>query len=124
MSIFWYSKTDKTCYATIYSSNITLNKSSLELINNAYKVKLGLDKEKKLIIISPLTKEQCDLNTIDETYLFNITFHSSYARIASTDFILFLSNEFNLDLNKKPKKFLASYDKKLQALIIDLGKEI
>ena len=78
---------NKNCVATIYDSNITLNKHACDFISNAYTVMLGIDYEDKLLFIKPLNKDIATRGDIPESSQYNITIRSSYGRISNVDFI-------------------------------------
>lgn len=122
--ITWFSKTDIKAIATISTTNITVNKVGSKYLEQAYFVQLGLDKQNKQIIIHPLTKQEADLNLIEQDSLFKLSIHSSYARISSTAFINFISETFSIKYNKNGTKYICNYDLNNINLVIDLSKEV
>ena len=65
--IKWFDidKKNKNCIATIYDTNITLNKHACDLISTAYTVMLGLDYDNKMLFIKPLNISlKFSLNTL------------------------------------------------------------
>jgi hypothetical protein len=58
MAFKWASKKPNEGIATIYDSNITLNKSASAHFDRAYNVLLGIDRDQKRIAIKPVTKQE------------------------------------------------------------------
>lgn len=121
-SFVWASKKPLDELATLYEANITLNKSATSYFENAYNVLLGLDTDKKLIAIKPLTKEEISLGYIPEEQRHNITVKSSYSRICNKLFLKEVSQLANLEFKEHHQsyKFKAYWDNKENALIVDL----
>ena len=124
MNINWFSKIDKSSFATIYKTNITINKVASLLIEDAYKCQIGLDKESKAIYIKPISKQKYDSNTLDEDSLFNLSVSKTYCRISSTDFVNLVSTITKIDYTLGKKKYSCSYLKDENMLKIDLTKEL
>ena len=125
--IEWFDieKVNKNCIATIYDTNITLNKHTCDLIDNPYSVMLGLDYENKLLFIKPLKKDIATRGDIPESRQYNITIRSSYGRISNVEFIKEIKGVLNVDsLKTNPKKFLVEYLSGQEILKIDLSKEV
>lgn len=122
MPIEWFSSYSKDGIATLYDTNITLNKNTIRNIEDAYSVMLGIDKENKQIVIKPLNKEQDQRGDIPDTQKYKITIRSSYGRIANKDFMRRIESIGNLSL-KEPKKFPTYYDEDKHLVIIDLREE-
>ena len=95
----WFSKSEKNAIATIYSTNITINKPGVDILANSYAVMLGLDESNYKIALHPIS-------------------------VSSTDFVSKIGNLINHDFSKKPLKYKCYYDQKENLLIIDLRKEI
>ncbi|MFA7561624.1 MAG: hypothetical protein WCY80_05935 [Candidatus Izemoplasmatales bacterium] len=120
----WVSKKPLDELATLYETNITLNKSATNYFENAYVVLLGLDTKNKQIAVKPITKEEVSLGYIPEEQRHNITIKSSYSRICNKLFLTEVSELINLDFTKKNSyKFKAHWNKDEKALIIDLSRE-
>ena len=120
----WASKKPFDELATLYEANITLNKSATSYFEDAYIVLLGLDKDKKIIAVKPVTKEEISLGYIPHEQQHNITVKSSYSRICNKLFLKEVSQLMNLEFVEKHQayKFKASWDSKEKALLIDLNK--
>ena len=125
--IKWFDidKKNKNCIATIYDTNITLNKHACDLISNAYTVMLGLDYDNKLLFIKPLNKDVAMRGDIPQTSQYNITIRSSYGRISNVDFIKEIKGILGVDsLKSNPKKFNVEYVEQNNTLKIDWVKEV
>ena len=119
----WVSRKKVDEVATIYDSNITLNKSATSYLEKAYVVMLGLDPEKKLIAIKPIRKGDTELEYIPEEQRHNITIKSSYSRISNKRFVEDIAEIVQLDFEEKNYyKFGAYWSDSDQSLIIDLNK--
>jgi hypothetical protein len=119
----WVSRKKVDEVATIYDSNITLNKSATSYLEKAYVVMLGLDHEKKLIAIKPIRKGDTELEYIPEEQRHNITIKSSYSRISNKRFVEDIAEIVDLDFEKNNYyKFGAYWSDSNQSLIIDLNK--
>jgi len=122
MPIEWFSTSNKDGIATLYESNITLNKNTIRNIEDAFSVMLGIDKEKKQVVIKPLNKELDQRRDIPPTHKYKITIRSSYGRIANKDFMRSIEKTFNISL-ANPKKYPTYYDEDNHLVIIDLKGE-
>lgn len=119
----WVSRKKVDEVATIYDSNITLNKSATSYLEKAYVVMLGLDQEKKLIAIKPIRKGDTELEYIPEEQRHNITIKSSYSRISNKRFIEDIAEIVKMDFEENNYyKFDAYWSDSNQSLIIDLNK--
>lgn len=124
--IKWFDidKKNKNCIATIYDTNITLNKHTCNLIENAYTVMLGIDYDNKHLFIKPLSKDIATRGDIPSTSQYNITIRSSYGRISNVDFIKEIKGILGVDsLKINPKKFNVEFQEVNNTLKIDLTKE-
>jgi len=124
MHFEWFSRSDKESYATIYKTNITINKSGSSSLQSAYAAILGLDYENKLIAIKPIDKEKTEDGTLDKDMVFVLSGGDTYTRISSTDFVSKVSEITSYDYSTGKKKYLCHYDNKDKVLIIDLAKEV
>jgi len=123
-NFIWASKKPLDELATLYEANITLNKSATSYFENAYNVLLGLDADKMLIAIKPVTKEEISMGYIPEEQRHNITVKSSYSRICNKLFLKEVSQLAKLEFKEHHQsyKFKAHWDEKEDVLIIDLNK--
>lgn len=127
MSISWFSSDvkAKNCIATIYDSNITLNKFTCDMIANAYTVMLGLDYEERAIYIKPLRKDVATRGDIPANKQYAITLRASYGRISNVDFIKEIKKLLKVSsLKDAPKKFYVEWATHGETLKIDLNEEV
>lgn len=124
MSFEWTSKKPNDGIATLYESNITLNKSASSHFDTAYSVLLGLDKKGLLVAVKPITKEEFQLGAIPEEKRHKITVKPSYARVCNKRFMKEIAAVANIDLvDNKSFKFKTTWSRTDMALIIDLTKQ-
>ena len=122
--IQWFNKNDKKMMATIYPTNITINKPGLDKISHASACMVGIDEEEKKIAIRPLTKTQFDSHLFDEGSIFVLSGGKTYTRISSTEFVNVISDLLGYDFKNGVKKFSCTYDDESDMLMIDLTKEV
>lgn len=121
--IEWWSAKDKRGQATLYTSNITLNKVASVPFEFAFRVQVGLD-ENKNVIIEPLAKERVERGDLDEYNLLEIKIKPSYSRICSTGLMSFIANSLGIVLSNEPLRFETEWDEPNNHLIIfTKGKE-
>ncbi len=117
----FFDTNDKKGVATIYDRHILFNSKLIKYFNNAYKVRVGIDKDDKKIYVFMLNKDYVLSGEINETSLLPLSVSKSYVRIASKDLIKFITESFKLDVNKeKSIQFDATYDDSKKAIIIDM----
>ncbi len=122
--IQWFSKNEKKATATIYSTNITINKTGMDMISTAYAAMLGLDSDDAKIAIQPISKDDYDAKLYPEDNMFLLSGGKTYTRISSTDFVSKVGEFLKYDFKEKPRKFSCYYDQHESLLIIDLKKEV
>lgn len=123
MSFVWVSKKPKDGVATLYESNITLNKAASSHFERAYNVLLGLDEDGKKIAVKPISKEQFELGAIPEEKRHKITVKASYARVCNKKFMKEIANLLGVTLGDNSTfKFQTRWSRDESALIIDLNK--
>ncbi len=122
MTFEWTSKKPNAGIATLYESNITLNKTASSHFDHAYSVLLGIDYDTKRIAIKPLTKQETERGAVPEEKRHKITVRQSYARVCNKSFMKEVAELANIDLvDNNAYKFPTSWSAKDQALIIDLN---
>lgn len=125
MTFKWFSKNESDLIATIYDTNITLNKAASEHFETAYSVMLGYDPTKKVIGIKPLTKEADNLGHIPEDQKYKISVWQSYARISNKMFISSVAVDIKIVFKKsEAHKFKCEWDKQEKVLKIYLNEEV
>jgi hypothetical protein len=123
MSFIWASKKPNDGVATLYESNITLNKAASSHFEHAYNVLLGLDRDKKRIAIKPMSKEEFDIGAVPEEKRHKITVRASYARVSNKKFLKDVAELANIELaDNNSYKFKAMWSKEEGLLIIDLNQ--
>ncbi len=123
MSYNWVSKKPKEGVATLYESNITLNKSASSHFDHAFSVLLGLDPQSKKVAVKPITKEEHERGAIPEEKRHKITVKPSYARVCNKKFMKEIARIVGVDLaDKNSFKFKTNWSKEDSALVIDLNQ--
>jgi hypothetical protein len=124
MSVQWFSKKETELIATIYDSNITLNKVASDYFKTAYSVMLGFDEFNAHVLVKPLDKDATRLGHIPEDQRNTISVWQSSARIANKAFVSRISSLTGLEFKKsKAHKFKAEWDTKQIVLRINLQEE-
>ena len=124
MGFQWTSRKPSKGKATLYESNITLNKSASTHFEHAYSVLLGLDSKDKRIAIKPVTKQEYERGTIPEEKRHKITVRSSYARVSNKRFMDQVADIADLNLHENNAfKFDTTWSDEDDALIIDLNQK-
>ena len=124
MSFEWASRKPNEGVATLYESNITLNKSASSHFDRAHSVLLGIDYDRKRIAVKPLTKTEGERGDIPEEKCHKITVRPSYARVCNKKFMKEVSEVAGLNLSdNNAVKFKTTWSKNDHALIIDLTQE-
>ena len=116
--IKWFNVKERSGVASLYSNNITLNTTAMYPIDFAYRVQVGLD-DNKNIIVKPLTKEVVESGVLDECCLLKLEIHKSFARISSTLLLKQIGEELHLSLSKSPIQFETKWDSVENILIIN-----
>lgn len=123
MSFTWTSKKPNEGIATLYESNITLNKSASVHFDHAYNVLLGIDYDNKRLAVKPVSKQEYERGAIPEEKRHKITVRPSYARVCNKKFMKEVAELAQLDLNdNNAYKFKAMWSNQDHALIIDLNQ--
>lgn len=115
--IEWWSAKEKRGQATLYTSNITLNKVASVPFEFAFRVQVGLD-ENKNIVIEPLAKERVERGDLDEYNLLEIKIKPSYSRICSTSLMSFIANSLGIVLSNEPVRFETVWEEENNHLVI------
>ena len=108
--------------ASIYSTNITINKVGAINLDNAEYVQVGISLEDRYVIIKPVNIN--DIDFVDKNLLLNLTYGPTYARISNSDLIKMIEQKFELEFNSTPRKFKTKYIEGDNLLLIDLNKEV
>ena len=74
---------EKNGYVSFYENHITVNKSLMEYLNEAYRVRIAVDKENEQVYIYPISKDYALSGELKESSLLQISLSKTYARICS-----------------------------------------
>lgn len=108
--------------AALYNSHITFSKNMIKYFQEAFKVRVGIDKENKNILVFPLNKDSALSGEFQESSLINVSLSKTYARVCSSGLMNYICNVFGLLINKKEfLRYSAAYDDVKKAIIINLG---
>ena len=108
--------------ASLYCNNITFSKNLIKYFTEAYKVRVGIDKENKTIHIYPLNKDKALSGEFQESSLINISLSKTYARVCSSALMTYICGVFGLEIGKKDfLRYNAIYDDIRKAIIINVG---
>ena len=124
MEINWFNEKPKDCIITLAAGTITLNKPATVYFESAYSVMLGMDEEKKAIVIKPLHKADAMKHDIPENKKYRITVRSSYSRVTNKGFVDEIIETFDINVLKETHKFKALWNQKEQYLVVDLKEEL
>ena len=116
--IKWFNVKERNGVASLYSNNITLNTTAMYPLDFAYKVQVGIDDDKS-ILIKPLTKDVVESGVLDECCLLKLETHKSFARISSTLLMKQISEELDIVLSKSPIQFETKWDSVENVLVIN-----
>ena len=121
MGITWFSTKERLGQASFYDSNITLNIIASVPFDAAYRVQVGIDDDKN-IIIEPISKDRVVRGDLDEYSLLTIQMKKSYSRINSTSLMKNIASSLGIELSKTPIKFDTKWDDDNNQLVILTGK--
>ena len=121
MAIEWFSSEAKSGAASFYSTNITLNTIASVPLESAYRIQVGLD-ESKNVVIQPVSKERMRDGDLNGYAIYQISIKKTYARISSTDLMKKISKALGVILDDKPVKYGTTWDVKESILIVHTGK--
>lgn len=111
--------------ANLYANYITFSKALIEALDDAYRVRVAVDKENKQIHFIKVTKDQALSKELDEKSLLKVGITKTYARICSAKMMNFIYNSFNLSV--EGKNFIkadAFFDESKNTVIVDLSEVI
>lgn len=117
--IKWFDAKERNGSASLYSNNITLNTTAMYPLDYAFRVLVGLTDEKN-IVIKPVSKNEVESGTLDESRLLKLERHKSFARISSSILMRQISEVLNLELSKSAIKFETSWDDNENVLVINI----
>ncbi len=107
---------------TINKNYITLNNSTANYFKEYKWCIIGIDVEKKELIIKPISKNDIDLHIYPSENLTKINFGNGYARIANKNMMQAL-NDVIIYPAESNTKYSATFDDKENMLIVDLNRK-
>ena len=116
--IKWFDAKERNGSASLYSNNITLNTTAMYPLSYAFRVLVGVD-ENKNIVIKPVSKNEVESGALDESRLLKLETHKSFARISSSILMRQISEELKLELSKTALKFETSWDDNENVLVVN-----
>ena len=117
--IKWFDAKERNGSASLYSNNITLNTTAMYPLDYAFRVLVGLTDDRN-IVIKPVSKNEVESGTLDESRLLKLERHKSFARISSSILMRQISEVLNLELSKSAIKFETSWDDNENVLVINI----
>ena len=115
---------EKNGYVSLYDNHITINKSLMEYIKEAYRVRIAVDKVNNEMYIYPISKDYALSGELKESSLLQISLSKTYARICSKPLLEYLCKQFNITILKKEyKRCNARYDEGKKVIIVNM-KEV
>ena len=120
MAIKWLNVREKEGVASFYSTNITLNTVASTPFEYAYRVQVGFDDDKNVVVM-PVNKDKVLRGDMDEYGLLKISVKKTYARISSTEIMKQIAEELNLLFDEQPIKYRTMWDDNENVLIIYTG---
>lgn len=125
MKIDWIPRREHNASVTLYENNITLSKVAANYFTDAYKVLVGIDKEKNRIVIKKVSREETLRGDINKSTLHNISIKLSYGRITGKLLMNEISEKLNLDFDKKKSyKYNAKWYNADKMLIVETEEEV
>ena len=112
---------EKNGYVSLYENHITVNKSLMEYLKEAYRVRIAIDKQNDEMYIYPISKDYALSGELKESSLLQISVSKTYARICSKPLLEYLSKQFNITILKKEyKRYNAKYDENKKVIIVNM----
>ena len=122
LMIQWFNVKARSRTASLYANNITLNTTAMYPLDSAYRVQVGMD-ENKNIIIKPLSKNVVESGALDECCLLKLEIHKSFARISSVVLLKQIGEALGITLSKTPIQYETNWDSVENILVIKSGGE-
>ena len=118
--IKWFDAKERNGTASLYSNNITLNTIAMYPLDYAFRVLVGVQDDGN-IVIKPVSKNEVESGTLDESRLLKLERHKSFARISSSLLMRQISEEIDEELSKSAMKFETIWDDKENVLVININ---
>ena len=111
-------------YVSLYENHITINKSLMEYLKEAYRARIAIDKDHNEMYIYPISKDYALSGELKESSLLQISISKTYARICSKPLLEYLCKQFNIVIMKKEfKRFNANYDENKKVIVVKMEGE-
>ena len=117
--IKWFDAKERNGTASLYSNNITLNTIAMYPLDYAFRVLVGVQDDGN-IVIKPVSKNEVESGTLDESSLLKLERHKSFARISSSLLMRQISEEIDEELSKSAMKFETIWDDNENVLVINI----
>ena len=117
--IKWFNAKERNGMASLYSNNITLNTVAMYPLDYAFRVLVGIDDDKN-IVIKPCSKNEVESGTLDESRLLKLEIHKSFARISSSLLMRQIAEELKIELSKVAVRYETTWDDNKNILIINV----
>lgn len=109
--------------ASFRSSYVTFNKPLVRYFDEAYRVRVGIDKEKREVYFQLINKDYALSGELDEASLLNLSSAKTYVRVCSALMVKYIFDSFNLKIGKDDiLKYEASYDEKKKEIVVKFEK--
>lgn len=118
----WIDGNINTLIATVYDNNITFNQKAALFFEDTRYVSVGIDTDRNLVAVHPVTKDELDHNIFTLQQLHSISIGNGYAKISNKALCQLIANQLEYTLSNN--KFYCEIDEKNRYLIIDLNKEV
>lgn len=107
--------------ANIYDSYITFNRVIANYLEDAYRVRVAIDRENKEIHFYKLNKDQALSKEYSEQSMLKVGITKTYARVCSKQLVDFISKAFDLTIKKKEyKQYKACYNDSKKEIIVSV----
>ena len=117
--IKWFNAKERNGMASLYSNNITLNTVAMYPLDYAFRVLVGIDDDKN-IVIKPCSKNEVESGTLDESRLLKLEIHKSFARISSSLLMRQIAEELKIELSKVAVRYETTWDDNENILTINV----
>ncbi len=118
--ITWFSNKSKEGIASLNKNCISLNSAASIPFECAYRVQVGVDSHKN-IIIEALSRDKVESGKYDESRLLKPQMAKTFTRISSRDLMKALGDMTDNEFGDETKKYPTTYDENASRLIIVMG---
>jgi len=116
----WVRNKNREPYATLYESNITLNKAACDFVADAHFVMLGIATDCSAIAMKITEDDEGGISS-RELGIFRITISRSYGRVTNRLFMEMIRDRCGIKLSYSAgTRYPVTFDKENKQLLIDL----